>query len=529
MIVTKLEERRKGFQRGVDFDEVRRKREEGSVQLRKVKRSEHIAKKRALTGKVAQSAEDTGDGLAFSPEFISPTLALLNPSLASEQLSDTERLDGVLSLLASATDLETLLATTEAIRKATSVEYNPPLVYIGRSAAAPKLVSLLSCENSDLLFNAVWCVTNLLSGPSDMAAQLVSFGLLPYLARLLNHPEEDIWDQAVWALSNVAGDSLELRDRVIQLGVGEFIRDRLMRTPLLHVGHIGNMIWLISNLVRGMPAPSDEFVESITMVIPKGLGMEKEEIVADVCWICSYITESGNRVGINRVIELRVLPKLVELMLDPRDKIQTPALRTLGNIATGDNSQMQAVLNLGFLDKLSVVLTSRKKVARKEALWCLSNVAAGSSEQVQMVLRSPSLKIAIQAFGDCDRDIRREAAWVLLNLANTKDEDVHHSLANLGCLQVLVMEMKQEDPRTLPIVLEAVGNVLKAHHTEGRSSEAEIAFEQLGGLSQLEKLQLYGNQKIYEKVVGMMDEFFGLMAVEEHSEAVVPSGGFQFT
>jgi len=529
MIVTKIEERLKSFQRGKDLEDIRRRREEDSVQLRKVKRSEHIAKKRALTGKVAQSTGDTSESLTFGPDYIPQFLAQLHPALLSDQLQDSERLDRVLDLL-STSDFEVLTSATEAIRKVLAAETSPPINYIGLSPAASRLVSFLGTPHEPLVLESVWCVTNICSGSSELVHRMISHGLLPALMRLLSHTNEEIFDQTVWALSNIAGDSVAMRDQIISAGVGEFIREKLLATSRLHLGIIGNMVWLLSNLCRGKPLPKESFIASLLPILPIGIHLEKEEIQADICWICSYITDGGDRVNINELLNLKLLPKLVELMLSPNAKVQAPALRTIGNIASGDTAQTQMLLVAGCLDRLSVVLTSKRKATRKEALWCLSNIAAGSCEQRIEVMRSPCLSLAVQAVSDVDVDIKKEALWTIFNLANSKEIPIVASLLSKGILKILIPELSHKDSNVLHPLLGCIECLLRPSHVEGVSSESEVLFEELGGLTMLEKLQHHDNKAVYETVIRLMDEFYGLMAVEEEPQSEgVPQGGFAFS
>ena len=65
--------------------------------------------------------------------------------------------------------------------------------------------------------------------------------------------------------------------------------------------------------------------------------------------------------------------------------MQTPALRTLGNVVTGDDSQTQCALDCGLLPRLLALLNSPKKGIRKEACWTISNITAGTREQIQVL------------------------------------------------------------------------------------------------------------------------------------------------
>ena len=56
-----------------------------------------------------------------------------------------------------------------------------------------------------------------------------------------------------------------------------------------------------------------------------------------------------------------VLPRLVELLAHRSYQIITPALRTVGNIVTGDDVQTQAVIDAGALALFPVLLNSQVK------------------------------------------------------------------------------------------------------------------------------------------------------------------------
>lgn len=66
--------------------------------------------------------------------------------------------------------------------------------------------------------------------------------------------------------------------------------------------------------------------------------------------------------------------------------METPALRTIGNIVTGDDIQTQVVLNCNVLATLQGLLGSPKDSIRKEACWTISNITAGTTAQIQVGL-----------------------------------------------------------------------------------------------------------------------------------------------
>ena len=98
------------------------------------------------------------------------------------------------------------------------------------------------------------------------------------------------------------------------------------------------------------------------------LNATDDDVVADACWAVSYLTD-GESDRIQAVVNAGMIPRLIELLAHHNVNVQTPTLRAIGNIVTGDDAQTQAVIDHGALLGLARLLTTAKESFRKEVCW----------------------------------------------------------------------------------------------------------------------------------------------------------------
>ncbi|CAA6656650.1 unnamed protein product [Spirodela intermedia] len=470
------------YKKSVDMVEARRRREEGFVEIRKNKRADSLSRKRRE--------------LASYPRL--------------------ERVTDMAQRLWSE-DLVEQANASKYFRMIIAIEENPPIDLVIKAGVVPRLVQfLLRKDQPSLQFEAAWTLTNVASGTSEQTQVVVDHGAVPNLVQLLSSPMEEVREQAVWALGNVAGDSSSCRD--IILANGALIPLLSLLNPQSKLSMLRNAIWTMSNLFRGDPSPQFDQIKPALSVLPRLVYSNDDDILKNACCALAYLF-NGKNYKIQDFIDTNICARLVELLMHPTLSVQIVALKTVTNIAAGDDMKAQLVIDNGVLPCLLQLLTHHhESTIRRFACRIISNIAAGNKSQVQRYVTGshrfehhpPLVSLIKQA----EFDVKREVAWVILNATSEGTFEQIHFIANQGCIRPLCDLLVSPDPEAVSVCLEALENILKVGEAEkelGNRDGTNIyaqEVEDCDGLAKIEDLQFHPHASVSDAATRMLERYW---------------------
>lgn len=295
----KLEERRKHFMNVADSEDLKRKRDDKNVTLRKEAKKQKFQRRRLINSQTSNVLEMANE--------VDRTYSIEEASSAWEEgmdimeyfkiISKTEfelpHFIELIQLICQKEDHKILFGMV-GLRKLLSLIDNPPIQSVIDANMLPVLLSLVGRSDLPRLqFEVLWCLTNIASGKAEHVQALIDKGAIPIFISLLGSEHKNIVEQAIWALGNIAGEDAYFKNMIIKEGalppLVQILANADNDSMLCR-----NTVWCCTNLLRGKPLPEQtELLFAIPVYCNVLKNNTKKEILTDAMWGLSYISDAG--------------------------------------------------------------------------------------------------------------------------------------------------------------------------------------------------------------------------------------------
>lgn len=526
---------------GYDAEELRSRRHEVTVELRKSKKEEELMKRRHI-GEV-RSDDTTKTKRPHMMEYENNN----NHSNDDEEMNDVEKhkmlIHDNINAKAIAKDLakgnrnnraddddeiDVVMNTVEEImlavggsidenyqflgiqsaRKLLSHLRHPPIDMMIHYGLLPYCVEFLKRHhNPKLQLEAAWTLTNVASGTSEQTMAVVNAGAVPHLVALLRSESKDVVGQAIWALSNISGDGPECRDLVHCFNIIDYILPLLNITDPIPFAR--NLTWLIAVLCRGpMEPPSfSQVVRLLPHLVHQLNNTPDVQILSNTVWAFTYMT-NRNYHQIRVVIQSGVVPRIISYMGHANIAVLMPALRCVGNIIIRSDELADLMISLGVLPYMAKLLQHENLVVVKLTSWIVSNMSYNQNH-IQAMLESNVYTQLGKIMSQGDFRIQREVVWCVTNtIASATPLQNITMVDECGVLRPFVEMLGSQDTRTLLVVLTGIGRLFTLAVKLGATPSFCLKFEELGGLDKVEKLQMHYHMDVYEMAFDIIDSYY---------------------
>lgn len=524
-------------------NEVRLKRSNFSVKLRKEQRELALGKRRKAGNGIVASEVLEDKAVVLVPESLPlPLLNTLTSTSSSSSNSSTsnfpippvvnnnshgELLPDEIVVQAinglSNGEVRVRLSNLQQIRHYTAVpKASRQLMQLFRLGAIPPCIMLLKDQtNRDCRYEACWIINNIASGSTRFVQSLIENGVLPPLFDALHGVEDfQIHEHALWALFNIGGDGFRYALQLIE--EYKFV-DQLVQLATGNP-HLINNIQYAQTWAWGLASFCQhkfgvKMLAGLIPILSTLLAHSDERILVEVCSAFHFLTEENTQDGDNIQIEAitsqpGVVNRLIRLLYCPECEVLRPAIRVIANIASGNRAHSDLLFREGIVDALETMFAHKNADIEFQLCYAISNLASECPEHTNQLFRFvPKIK-RIAMNGKTGFRTRVETTWCFINLVLMgATERIRECILSDGeVILGLVDMLGSEEPSLLVKLMEVFGRLIEM------DLEFVTRLSDTFAISKIEDLQGHNNVKVYKAAVFLSDQI--VKAVEKQDEVL---------
>jgi hypothetical protein len=149
------------------------------------------------------------------------------------------------------------------------------------------------------------------------------------------------------------------------------------------------------------------------------------------------------------------------------------------------------------------------------------------------LISQPIFKESLVLINDASEKVREEASWIYNNLASSCTDEQLLQTLSLKVLDNIKEALSLKDPGIMIFLLKFIEALLKAGQHESEqagdtSNQVAVLLDESGCLTALENAQDM-QEEIYNKIVEIIETYYGVDDETSEVPIEVPDGGFDFS
>ncbi|KAG0662834.1 Importin alpha subunit (Karyopherin alpha subunit) (Serine-rich RNA polymerase I suppressor protein) [Monosporozyma unispora] len=505
--------------------EIRRRRDEFRVKLRKERQYQLLEKRRFedTSSQSASSSSNSGkSGSGYGSDLDEPQIL---PSLQSLQTELTQWE----TTLNNSYDLQEQLGALVRVRQLILENNNLTL-----SDTTMNIIFkyMKDCSLPMLQYEALWAINNLSSGSHSRVATLINNKIIQTLFNLFQKGKCDLecQEHIIWTLGNIAGDCPEYRKLLYAQdpGVINLLVEVVMSWNIKELTGIKIPVslrkitsWTFSNVFKSFESYHlSQLNTHFITVLKTLLSSDDSEVVSNICWALSYLSNKNVELANSLIINSEILPQLIHILQQHDINITIPGLKVLGSISSGTDAQTQSLIDNNILSVFKDLVNTfdANEYIIKQIYWIISNIVAGSSNQLKLVIQQGLIpKIVASLKPEASYMVRKEACWVICNIISRKDLTLE--IFQYMLLQRFITPLYRFIPDADPMLQNIILNTLEIIFQFGKretENDSQLSFnmfssfiDQSCGTDILQDIQSNSsNEELSSKAAYLLDTYF---------------------